>query len=189
MIRPMRLPISFDHVPYFRNQFRGDLIITHGVIYYIPHTNVAAEKLEKKDRMPAELGIATEFLGPVGFLINLGSLALNKLLDVKEKLSRPTINQPQLKDAGFWNELVASPELQKQLDSYISTLKQQPSILTDFEYSLLKPLRFSQSKIKNLRIGFTSLRFDTEYDSHDFSIGLRRKQLLRQALQEGGLLT
>jgi hypothetical protein len=44
----MRLPVSFDDVPYFRNQFRGDLIVTDGVIYYFPHTNVAEEKNRKK---------------------------------------------------------------------------------------------------------------------------------------------
>ena len=47
----MQLPISFDEVPYFKNQFRGDLIVTAGVIYYFPHTNVAKEKLEKENRV------------------------------------------------------------------------------------------------------------------------------------------
>lgn len=179
----MRLPISFDHVPYFRNQFRGDLIITSGVIYYIPHTNVAAEKLEKKDRMPKKLSIAAAFLGLDG-LAQLGGVVLN----VKERLSRSTINQPQLKTTGLWSELVESPQLQKHLDSYISALKQEPPSITNFEYSLPRPLRYAQGEIKNLRLGYVSLRFDTDYDSHDFRIGLRRKRLLRQALRQGGFL-
>jgi hypothetical protein len=183
----MRLPVSFDHVPYFRNQFRGDLIIATGVIYYIPHTNVAAEKLEKKDRVPDRLHLAATFLGLEG-LAQLGGFAVNQVLNVKERLSRPTINQPQLKTTGLWSDLVESPESQKQLESYVSALKQKAPTITNFEYSLPRPLRFAQDEIKNLRLGYVSLRFDTEFDSHDFSIGLRRKRLLRQALRQGGFL-
>lgn len=40
----MKLPISFDDIPYFNNEYRGDLIVTKGVLYYFPHTRVAASR-------------------------------------------------------------------------------------------------------------------------------------------------
>ncbi|MDQ3713011.1 MAG: hypothetical protein M3388_12450 [Acidobacteriota bacterium] len=49
----MKLPISFDEVSYFNNEYRGDLIITKGVLYYFPHTRVIharyADELGGKD--------------------------------------------------------------------------------------------------------------------------------------------
>jgi hypothetical protein len=46
-------------------------------------------------------------------------------------------------------------------------------------------MRFARADIKNLSMR-GGLRFDTEYDNHDFSIGFHRKKLLREALWEGG---
>ena len=40
----MKQATSFDDVSYFKNQFRGDLIITEGRLDYFQHTNVAAAK-------------------------------------------------------------------------------------------------------------------------------------------------
>ena len=40
----MAIPVSFDEVSYFNNQYRGDLIITQGVLYYFPHTRVVAAR-------------------------------------------------------------------------------------------------------------------------------------------------
>ena len=40
----MKLPVSFDEVSYFKNQYRGDLIITRGILYYFPHTRVRASR-------------------------------------------------------------------------------------------------------------------------------------------------
>ncbi len=35
----MRLPDAFDDVWYFRGEYRGDMIVTEGVLYHFPHTN------------------------------------------------------------------------------------------------------------------------------------------------------
>ena len=51
----MKLPISFEEVAYYKNEFRGDLIVTKGVLYYFPHTRVKyqryADELGGKDGM------------------------------------------------------------------------------------------------------------------------------------------
>jgi len=38
----MRLPVSFDEAAYYSGEYRGDLIITRGIMYYFPHTRVSA---------------------------------------------------------------------------------------------------------------------------------------------------
>ncbi len=39
----IKIPISFDNVTYFNDTYLGDLIITQGVMYYFPHTNIEKE--------------------------------------------------------------------------------------------------------------------------------------------------
>ena len=52
----MNLPISFEEVSYFNNEYRGDLIVTKGVLYYFPHTrvNYARRADELKPSLPHE---------------------------------------------------------------------------------------------------------------------------------------
>ena len=40
----MTLPLRITEVSYFDNAYRGDLIITRGVLYYFPWGNVALEE-------------------------------------------------------------------------------------------------------------------------------------------------
>ena len=60
----MRLPVSFDDVWYFRKEYRGDLVVTDGVLYYFPHTNATLEKARRNAPDPAD-GVAP-FLGAAG---------------------------------------------------------------------------------------------------------------------------
>jgi hypothetical protein len=166
----MSLPMTFDNVSYFGNEYRGDLIITDGVIYYFPHTNVALEKKKRGNR-------ATSHLGLIGIPFDLLA-ALTKEL-------RTTTNKPKLREIGLWRDGESSQNLQARLDAYISEIKKQPPQLVQYEYKLPKPMRFARADIKNLSMR-GGLRFDTEYDNHDFSIGFHRRKLLREVLREGG---
>lgn len=168
----MALPMSFDDVSYFGNEYRGDLIITHGVIYYFPHTNVALEKKQRGYNATDSLGLIALPFDILGMLI---------------KEFQTTTNKPKLRELGLWRDGETSQSLQARLDAHIAEVKKQPSQLVQYEYSLPKPMRFARADIKNLSTR-GGLRFDTEYDSHDFAVGFNRSKALREALEEGGFL-
>ena len=44
----IKLPISFEEVSYFNNEYRGDLIVTKDVLYYFPHTRVNYARYSKE---------------------------------------------------------------------------------------------------------------------------------------------
>lgn len=164
----MRLPVSFDDTPYFKNEYRGDLIITRGVIYYFPHTNVSWER----DRL----------FGPPG----LDDAVLDYLM-MKLKGLTATMNRPKLRQLGLWREGDTSQSLQSRLDAYIAGVKKEPLLLTQYEHSLPKPMRFARADIKNLSVR-GGLRFDTEYDTHDFYLSFMRSKVLLEVLREAGFL-
>jgi hypothetical protein len=169
-LQVMSLPMTFDDVSYFGNQYRGDLVITHGIIYYFPHVNVALENKNKVFK-------PTEDLGLIGIPLDL-------LADLIREL-RSTTNKSRLREAGLWRTGESSQDLQARLDAHIAEVKKQPPQLFEYEFQLPKPMRFAGAEIRNLSMR-GGLRFDTEYDNHDFSIGFHRKKLLREALSEGG---
>ena len=166
----MTLPMSFDNVSYFGDEYRGDLIITHGVIYYFPHTNMALQKKETGYWRPSALGL-------IGVLLDLISPFLRELV--------ATTNEPDLRDVGLWRDGESSQSLQARLDAHLAEMKKQPPEVLQYEYRMPKPMRFALAEIKNLSM-VGGLRFEAAYDTHDFSIGFRRKRLLRDALWEGG---
>jgi len=177
---------SFDDVSYFRNQFRGDLIVTPGVLYYFPHTNVAAAKLERKARPTEQLGIVSHLFGLPGIAFQL---TIDTLFDVSRfvwRTVRITTNQPKLREVGLWREDESGLELQQRLDAHIADIRRQSSSIVRYEYSLPKPIRFNQTDIRNLRLSMGTLRFDTEFDRHEFRIGFRRARLLRDVLWQSG---
>lgn len=175
----MRLPVSFDDVAYFRKEYRGDLIVTQGVIYYFPHTNVALEKARKN--VPGLEDFVAQFTGPPEIY--------KWAVSLWRALRRPTINRPRLKGGGLWADGASSREMQSLLDSYVASVRKEPSRLVAYEYTLPKPMRFPGPEIRNLRLGLGGLRFDTEFDSHDFTVGLRRRGLLREALRAGAFIS
>lgn len=173
----MTLPMSFDDVPY-SNEFRGDLIIAHGVIYYFAHTSVA---LERKKRGYG----ATDHLGLIALPFELLGLLLQEL--------RTTINQPRLRSAGLWKDGDTSKFLQERLDPIVTEKNKETRPMFQFDsskpdqysYELPKPMRFPLADIVKISLR-RGLIVWTEYDDHRFSIGFHRKKLLREALWEGG---
>jgi len=177
----------FYDVPYFRNQFRGDLIVTAGVLYYLPRTNVTAARYETKAGSGDYLGILSQLFGiAIGYQLIVDSIfALSSLV---QRALRKKAKQTALRESGLWREGESSQELQQRLDAFIAETKREVTPLVLYEYSLPKPMRFARSEIRNLSVRRGRLCFQTEFDSHVFRIGFQRQKLLRDVLWEGGFV-
>ena len=182
----MRLPVSFDDVWYFRREYRGDLVVTDGVLYYFPHTNATLEQARQGAPDPVD-GIAP-FIGDAGEALGLGLGLYRVAAGLWRKLRTPTINQPRLKKEGVWMVGASSRELQARLDSRVEAARREPARLVAYELTLPKPRRFAAGELKDVRLRLGVLKFETEFDDHDFQVGLRRAGLLRRALREGGFV-
>ena len=186
----MNLPISFDDVSYFNNEYRGDLIVTKGVLYYFPHTRVAASRhaSEIGGKETADLigvvGNLVPFLGAVPW-IHAAADKTVKIGKLVRRTFRPTVNSPGIRQRGLWSGRETSESLQEALDAYIEEVKLDP--LTFEEDSVPKPIRFAAEDMQNVRLKL-KLRFDAKFDNHDFRINPLRRSLLRNALKEGGFL-
>jgi hypothetical protein len=173
----LTLPISFDEVPYFKNSFRGDLIVTQGVLYYFPHTNTLARENYAKS---AALEIASKAFG-------LGALPLELAIRIAWAMKRTTVNQARIRDEGLWKAGDSSRTLQERLDGHIAKLREESPRLVLYEETVPRPMRFVQTDVRNMKLGL-GLRFDTEFDSHDFRIAIHRRRLLQDALWMAGFL-
>ncbi len=163
------------------------MIITQGVLYYFPHTNVALEKTKRYPR-PDAVDVATAFMGPAGEAIGLGRALYGGMGGLWRKLRGPTINQPHLKRSGLWVADASSHQMQSLLDTHIASTRREPSQLVGYEYSLPKPLRFTAREVSDMCLRLGVLRFSTEFDSHDFTVGVRRAGRLCAALREGAFI-
>lgn len=187
----MVLPVSFDNIAAYGHTSVGDLIITHGVLYFFPHTESALLKRWKRPESAAEwAGISLEglvfvfghLLGP---LVGPGL----SLLTIRV-LHLPTRNRSRLRRLGLWKQGDSSPALQARLDEYISGMKARKGTLEEFSTSLPKPMRFASGDLSNLSITtLGTLRFDSSFDHYDFSVGVMTKKALRDALWLGGFIS
>jgi hypothetical protein len=175
------LPVLLDNVPYYRIEnsfaFCGDLIITPGIIYYLPHTDLEQERINRGgDLQP---GIP-------------GSKALGDLFT--KMLSGFGISQassyPKSQIVELWNEGDSSESLQSRLDAHIAGLKQnRPPMFSNSVSSspLPMPGRFIAGAVKGVRIDSDGvLSFQDSSDRHDFDIGVTRVKLMEKALSEAG---
>ncbi|MET0647870.1 MAG: hypothetical protein ABW208_14740 [Pyrinomonadaceae bacterium] len=180
----MRLPVSFDDVWYFRKEYRGDLIVTDGVLYYFPHTNAELERA-RRNKPDAADGVAA-LIGEAGEVLSAGRGLYRVGAGLWRRLRGPTINRPRLKGAGLWAVGASSRDMQRRLDAHVEAVRKEPARLVAYELTLPKPTRFAAGEMRNVRVRLGVLKFDTEFDSHDFTVGLRRAGLLRRMLREGG---
>ena len=184
------LPISFDETSYFNNEYRGDLIITEGAIYYFPHTRVsyARHSDELAGRETAEiigaLGSAIPLLGTVPWVRTAADKTV-KLGKMIRRTFHPSINRPRIAEKGLWSGRLTSAQVQRSLDWYIAEQRDQP--LRFDEDSVPKPMGFRAEEIENLTVGM-KFKFDARYDTHDFRVNPIRRNLLRKALREAGFL-
>ncbi len=180
----MSIPISFDNISYFGNEFRGDLIITPGVIYYFPHTNVTEELHRPRTERSAVLTVITHSLGFSAAVIH----SVATLGAYWHRTMSKSQNRSKLRASGLWKDGESYRELQTRLDNYIDQVRRQPAKLVGYEYELPKPMRFAKDEISNLIVSRGRLRFDSEFDRHDFKIGFRYQRSLRNALWEGNFI-
>lgn len=186
----MKLPVSFEEVSYFNNEYRGDLIVTRSVLYYFPHTRVnyarGADELGGKDAM-AVFDLLGNFVPGLGAAPLIRSAA-DKSIKVGKFLKRtfrPTVNAPRIREKKLWRGNETSESLQAVLDAYIERIKSEK--LKFEEDSVPKPMRFSSAEIENAKFGL-KFKFDAKYDNHDFKVNLMHRGLFKKALQEAGFL-
>jgi hypothetical protein len=172
----MNQPMSIDDVPYYTGYYNGDFIITNGVLYYFPHTDLTQEDINNR------VGSRTPFVARI--LINGVSTVVFSAAYIT-KLSGS--NRSRIRKAGLWKANDSNADLQKRLDEHISKVKSERSAGVKFSTALPAPERFARDEIQNMKLSFGGvLTFDAHSDSHDFKVGLIRKGLLRQALKDGG---
>ena len=186
----MKLPFSFEEVAYFNNEYRGDLIVTKGVLYYFPHTRVVANRFSDeiggREAMQV-FNILANFVPAFG-MIPLIRATADKSVKVGKFLQRtfrPTTNSPKIRTLRLWRGNETSENLQKDLDGYIEMLKKAP---LQFERdSVPKPMRFAAAEMQNVSFGL-KFKFDAKFDNHDFRVNLIHRNIFKKVLHEGGFL-
>ena len=177
----MALPVSFEDVSYFKRTYGGDLIITDGVIYYFPNTNLA-------DQTNKNLSGWNRMTLYGGLLFLVDDLAIILGTAWRSQMGA-TMNSPLIKEAGLWRDGDSSKALQDRLDAHLTELKEQIRRPEDYSTSLPPPMRFAREDISGLSLKFTgTLKFEAHFDNHDFFVNAKRKKLLRTALGEAGFL-
>lgn len=186
----MKIPISFEEVSYFNNEYRGDLIVTKGVLYFFPHTRVKyarhADELGGKDAM-----VIFDLLGnfaPIFATVPWLRVAADKSVKTGKFLKRtfrPTTNAPQIRKNRLWRGNETNEFLQNALDKFILDAKKDS--LKFEEDSVPKPMRFAVEEVKNARFNL-KFKFDAKFDNHDFRVNLIHRGLLKKALHEAGFL-
>lgn len=186
----MKLPVSFEEVSYFKNVYRGDLIVTKGVLYYFPHTRVKyaryADELGGKDGMVIFdlLGNLSPLFATVPWLRTVADKSVKTGKFLKRKF-RPTTNSPQIRKNRLWRGNETNENLQKVLDEFI--LQTKKDNLKFEEDSVPKPMRFTVDDVENARFGL-KFKFDAKFDNHDFKVNLIHRGLFKKTLQEAGFL-
>lgn len=186
----MKLPISFEEVSYFNNEYRGDLIVTKGILYYFPHTRVKyaryADELGGKDGMVVFdlLANLSPIFATVPWLRTVADKSVKTGKFLKRKF-RPTTNLPNIRKNNLWRGNESNEYLQKVLDEFILQTKKEN--LKFEEDSVPKPMRFAVDEVENARFGL-KFKFDAKFDSHDFKVNLIHRSLLKKVLQEAGFL-
>lgn len=187
----MKLPVSFEETSYFKSEYRGDLIVTTGVLYYFPHTRVSHARYDNDalgGREKAEMiGLAGALLPLAGAAPTLYALANNsvKFARFLKRVFRPSMNSPRPVHLKVALKSGSQKILQQILDAYIVDSRRQE--LEFEEDSVPKPMRFAAEEVENARFGL-KFTFDAKYDNHDFRVNLMHRGKLKAALIEGGFI-
>ena len=164
----MGLPVKLSGVHYYRVAgryiFAGDLIIARSTIYFFPAVDLQEQRDNATKHLPHEIGLIV--LVVMYLLQNLSSSSSRDL----------------------WEEGMSEGQFQKKADAHIAKLKEQRKS-KGFAESLPLPMRVSANELSNMKLSLSGkLSFFAQSDNHDFNIGLRRRNRLRDALWEAGLL-
>jgi hypothetical protein len=174
------LPVFFQNIPYYKIDdiftFSGDLIITSGILYYFPNTDLEQERIYRGGE--AEAGLP-------GFKA-LGDLFTKVLANFE--LSQTTSRSQSWKTVVWkWGDPIET--FQARLDALIAESKRKTTNNSEFSSTLPSPSRFATNSIRQMKIDRTGvLSFEAFYDRHDFDIGVEKKRDLQDALLEGGFV-
>ena len=176
----MSLPIQIRRVRYVvagADAFKGSLIVTKGVFYFVPLAQVG-----KTNPPDFEGAMFRQTVGSFG-LVGRAVLAAGEPLDDSISLfGRPTLNLKQI----FWDK-PSDEALRSILDAHIEAMKRHASYSSD---DLPAPSRYSKETVRDLALSFIgTLSFKTEFDDHVFRVGIIKKNKLRQALIESGFIS
>jgi hypothetical protein len=165
----MAVPIRFRNVHYYRVAgkyiFAGDLFITRGQLYFFPEVDLEQQREKVGHVYPHELGL---------FLVAVMYLAQR----VGSYNSR----------ADFWRDGMSHSEFQTEAAAYIIDLKLR-HLNHEFGKTLPLPTHCRTAELSDVKLTSSGkLSFFAQSDTHDFNIGLRRRNQLRNALWEAGLV-
>jgi hypothetical protein len=165
----MGLPVMIRGVHYYRISgrytFAGDLYVGRGTIYFFPVVDLEEQRSKSVRYLPHQLGLIV--------------LAFTYLLQ--------TLGPSYRSENNLWEEAISDEQFRKKADAYIEILKVDRRE-KGISGQLPVPTRVSAQEISNIKLSLAGkLSFMAQSDNHDFNIGWRSKNRLRDALWEGGL--
>ncbi|MDQ3743714.1 MAG: hypothetical protein M3444_04965 [Acidobacteriota bacterium] len=170
----MTLPARMGRVSYKvagSYAYRGELILTKGIIYYFPLKDL------KKSKPPDEGKLFGALVG--GGLGGAISSAAANLGESVTLFQRPMIDLNSL-----FRSQPSEETLREALDAHIAEFKNFRPKSSD---ELPTPGHYRKDEVKNLVLTSAGrLKFETEFDEHVFKIGFIRKAKLKEALTESG---
>lgn len=165
VIRDMRYQVSGKYI------YEGDFIITNGVLYYFPHTDLLQQRINRATSLAS--GVAGGMVG--GIIGGLGAGAIRGLQqsahreDHEKALDNPTI-------------------LKSRLDSVIAEIKEKHSKDISAN-SLPLPMRYSSDEISEFSVSFFGVfSFKTKYEQHVFKTSMRYSKKIKESLSQNGFI-
>lgn len=164
----MGLPIKFKNIHYYRVSgryiFSGDLFIARNTLYFFPEVDLAEQREQ-----------ATKYLPDSFAVVALVAIYLGQKLN------------PYVSRNDLWEEGISNERFEERANAYTEELKGERSP-KEFAELLPLPTIVSAGEISEIKLSRAGrLSFLAQSDNHDFNIGLRRKNRLRDALWEGNL--
>ncbi|HYR74428.1 MAG TPA: hypothetical protein VEM96_01180 [Pyrinomonadaceae bacterium] len=163
-LEPVTLPVIFSNVAYMvfgERSYAGELIVAPDAIFYFPHTNLSPQDRQKE------------------------KIIWTGVRDLIREFWRSELDPGQASISGGTSGGV-TPSVEEKIELLMKYVKEnrQDTLLAD---STPAPVKFSRDGIQKLRVGWGSLKFDANFDDHEFQ-GLNGG-LLQRALKSGGYVT
>ena len=163
-LEPVALPVLFSNVAYVvfgEKGYGGELIIAPNAIYFFPHTNLSPQAQEKE------------------------KIVWTGIRDLVRDFWRSEFSAGQENTSAVAGGGSVGNSPEEKIELLMKYLKEnrRDALLADSIPSLVK---FSREGIQKLRAVWGSLRFDANFDDHEFRDFQNR--LLMRALKSGGYL-
>ena len=165
----LALPLMISGVHYYRIAgryiFAGDLFIARRTIYFFPVVDLEEQREKSAKYLPHHLGLIA-----VTFTYLLQNMTAS-----------------YFRRNDLWEEGMSDEQFRKKADAHIEVLKEMRRD-EGKTGPLPVPTRVNTDEISNIKLSLTGkLSFFAQSDNHDFNVGLRSRNRLRDALWEGSL--